>query len=60
MATHSIGQTLQVTEGERRVRSRGKPIVTIRPGDVVHTPGGEWHWHAAAPGHFRGWTKRST
>jgi hypothetical protein len=24
----------------------------IRPGDVVHTPTGEWHWHGAAPDHF--------
>jgi quercetin dioxygenase-like cupin family protein len=49
---HSIGQALYVTEGEGRVQSRGEPVVTIRPGDVVHTPGGEWHWHGAAPDHF--------
>jgi len=49
---HSIGQTLYVTEGEGRVQSRGEPLVTIRPGDVVRTPGGEWHWHGAAPDHF--------
>jgi len=49
---HSIAQTLYVTEGEGRVQSRGEPIVTIRHGDVIHTPGGEWHWHGAAPGHF--------
>jgi quercetin dioxygenase-like cupin family protein len=24
----------------------------LRPGDVVFTPGGEWHWHGAAPDHF--------
>lgn len=49
---HSIGQTLYVTEGEGRVQSRGEPLVAIRPGDVVHTPGGEWHWHGAATDHF--------
>jgi quercetin dioxygenase-like cupin family protein len=50
--SHSIGQTLYVTEGEGRVQSRGDPIVTIRSGDVVFTPGHEWHWHGAAPDHF--------
>jgi quercetin dioxygenase-like cupin family protein len=46
---HEIGQTLYVIEGEGRVQSRGAPVVTIRPGDVVFTPGQEWHWHGAAP-----------
>ncbi len=50
--SHAIGQTLSVTEGEGRVQSRGEPVVTIRPGDVVFTPGHEWHWHGAAPDHF--------
>ena len=50
--SHSIGQTLYVTEGEGRVQSRGGPIVTTRHGDVLYTPGGEWHWHGAAPDHF--------
>jgi quercetin dioxygenase-like cupin family protein len=49
--THEGGQTLYVTEGEGRVQSRGEPIVTIRPGDVVRTPTGEWHWHGAAHDH---------
>ncbi|HEU5002663.1 MAG TPA: cupin domain-containing protein [Actinomycetota bacterium] len=49
---HAIGQSLYVTEGEGRVQSRGGPAATIRPGDVVRTPGGEWHWHGAAPDHF--------
>ena len=46
---HEGDQTLYVTEGEGRVQSRGEPAVTIRVGDVVHTPSGEWHWHGAAP-----------
>ena len=50
--THDDGQTLYVTEGEGRIQSRGEPIVTIRHGDVIHTPSGEWHWHGAAPEHF--------
>ena len=49
---HSIGQTLYVTEGEGRVQARGGPVYTIRPGDIVRTPGGEWHWHGAAPDKF--------
>jgi quercetin dioxygenase-like cupin family protein len=49
---HHLGQTLYVTEGEGRVQARGDAAVTIRPGDVIHTPDGEWHWHGAAPDHF--------
>ncbi|HEX2064214.1 MAG TPA: cupin domain-containing protein [Acidimicrobiales bacterium] len=50
--SHSRGQTLYVTEGEGLVQSRGEPIVTIRPGHIVHTPADEWHWHGATPDHF--------
>jgi len=50
--SHSLGQTLYVTEGEGLVQSRGEPIVPIGPGDVVHTPVDEWHWHGATPEHF--------
>jgi quercetin dioxygenase-like cupin family protein len=50
--SHSLGQSLYVTEGEGRVQSRGEGIVTLRPGDVVMTPAGEWHWHGAAPARF--------
>ena len=49
---HSVSQTLYVTEGEGRAQSRGEPIITIRPGDVVDISGDEWHWHGAAPDHF--------
>ena len=49
---HDGGQTLYVTEGEGRIQTRGEPLATIRPGDVVYTPSGEWHWHGAAPDHF--------
>ena len=50
--SHDGGQTLYVTEGEGRVQSRGGATAVIRPGDVIHTPSGEWHWHGAAPDHF--------
>ena len=50
--SHAVGQTLYVTEGQGLVQSRGGNIAEIRPGDIVHTRGDEWHWHGAAPGHF--------
>jgi len=50
--SHEGGQTLYVTEGEGRVQSRGEGVWAIRPGDIVRTPSGEWHWHGAAPDHF--------
>jgi quercetin dioxygenase-like cupin family protein len=49
---HSVGQSLYVIEGEGRVQARGEPIVKLRPGDTVFAPGGEWHWHGAAPDHL--------
>jgi quercetin dioxygenase-like cupin family protein len=50
--SHDGGQNLYVTDGEGRIQTRGEPVVTIRPGDVVFTPSGEWHWHGAAPDRF--------
>ena len=49
---HSNRQVLYVTEGEGLVQSRGEAVVTIRPGDTVHTPAEEWHWHGATPDRF--------
>ena len=49
---HTLGQTLYVTEGEGFVQSRGGPLIRIRPGDVIHIAGGEWHWHGATPTTF--------
>ncbi|MCC9144460.1 MULTISPECIES: cupin domain-containing protein [unclassified Arthrobacter] len=46
---HAVGQTLHVTEGYGLVQARGGEILTMRPGDTVYTPPGEWHWHGAAP-----------
>jgi len=50
--SHSRGQTLHVTDGEGLVQSRGEPAATIRAGDVVTSPPGEWHWHGATPDRF--------
>jgi quercetin dioxygenase-like cupin family protein len=50
--SHGVGQTLHVTEGEGRVQARGERMVAIRAGDTIFAPGGELHWHGAAPEHF--------
>jgi quercetin dioxygenase-like cupin family protein len=50
--SHAVGQTLYVTEGRGLVQSRGGTVAEIRPGDIISTPPGEWHWHGAAPDHF--------
>ena len=49
--SHSLGQTLHVTEGVGVVATRDKVII-VRPGDTVHTPPGEEHWHGALPDRF--------
>jgi quercetin dioxygenase-like cupin family protein len=50
--SHAVGQTLYVTEGRGLMQARGGEISEIRPGDVITTPSGEWHWHGAAPDHY--------
>ena len=50
--SHAVGQTLYVTEGRGRAQARGGEITEIRPGDIISTPPGEWHWHGAAPDHY--------
>ena len=49
--SHTLGQTLHVTEGRGLVQSRGELIREVNPGDVVYTPDGEEHWHGASPEH---------
>jgi quercetin dioxygenase-like cupin family protein len=50
--SHAVGQTLHVTDGIGLVQARGGEVTVIRPGDTIHTPPGEWHWHGAAPDNF--------
>jgi quercetin dioxygenase-like cupin family protein len=50
--SHTLGQTLHVTEGIGRVQARGEALHEIRAGDTVFAPPGEWHWHGAAPDHY--------
>jgi quercetin dioxygenase-like cupin family protein len=46
---HPEGQFILGLAGRGRVRSRGEAAVPIGPGDVVYTPPGQWHFHAADP-----------
>jgi quercetin dioxygenase-like cupin family protein len=49
---HAVGQTVHVTEGIGRIQASGGDVLETRPGDSIHTPPGEWHWHGAAPERF--------
>jgi quercetin dioxygenase-like cupin family protein len=46
---HPGGQDLYVVTGAGRVQTAAGETVVIGPGDVVHSPPGEVHWHGAAP-----------
>lgn len=50
--SHALGQTLYIVEGVALVQSRGGDVTEAHPGDVIHTPPGEEHWHGAAPDQF--------
>jgi quercetin dioxygenase-like cupin family protein len=50
--SHGLGQTLYIVEGVALIQSRGGRLIEAHPGDVVHTPPGEEHWHGAAPDRF--------
>lgn len=45
---HPGGQFLYGLTGRGRVRSGGGPGHVLEPGDIVHVPAGEWHFHGAA------------
>lgn len=49
---HAVGQALHVTEGLGLVVSRDGQVIVMHPGDTVHTPAGEWHWHGAVSDQF--------
>jgi quercetin dioxygenase-like cupin family protein len=57
--THEGGQLVLVTSGTGIVANRAGEIAVVRAGDVVHTPGGEEHWHGAAPDCFVTYTSVS-
>ncbi|MGO4804696.1 cupin domain-containing protein [Arthrobacter sp. 2MCAF15] len=45
--SHPLGQTLHCTDGTGIVGTRDGTVIVMRPGDTVHTPPGEEHWHGA-------------
>ncbi len=50
--SHAVGQTLHVTDGIGLVGTRDGNVIRIRPGDTIHTPPGEQHWHGATDSNF--------
>jgi quercetin dioxygenase-like cupin family protein len=52
--SHAVGQTLHCTDGVGLVATRDGTVIRLRPGDTVHTPPGEEHWHGATTGNFMG------
>lgn len=46
--SHPDGQLLFVTDGTGRVGTRDGRVADVHPGDLVHAPPGEEHWHGAA------------
>jgi quercetin dioxygenase-like cupin family protein len=50
--SHSLGQTLQVSQGVAWAQSRGGEEVEAHPGQAIYCPSGEEHWHGAAPEWF--------
>lgn len=48
---HPGEQVLIVLDGVGRVGNAAGDEATVYPGDVIHTPAGEKHWHGAAEGH---------
>ncbi len=47
--THPAGQVIYVLEGRALVQVDGGDRVEAGPGDTVHSPAGELHWHGATP-----------
>lgn len=50
--SHAVGQTLHGTDGVGLVGTRDGTVIRMRPGDTVHTPPGEEHWHGACADTF--------
>jgi quercetin dioxygenase-like cupin family protein len=46
---HARGQALHILEGVAIVHSRDGETIIAHPGQTVHTPPGQWHWHGATP-----------
>ena len=48
--SHPAGQVIYVVTGTARIQTEAGEVVEAGPGDAVHAPAGELHWHGAAPG----------
>ena len=49
---HTLGQILHGADGVGIVQGRDGQTFLLHPGETVHTPPGEWHWHGALPDRF--------
>ena len=47
--SHPAGQVIHVVTGTARIQTEAGEVVEAGPGDAVHAPAGELHWHGAAP-----------
>ncbi|RZM11847.1 MAG: cupin domain-containing protein, partial [Pedobacter sp.] len=47
--SHPSGQILIITDGRGYHQIEGKPVETIKKGDVVRCPPNVRHWHGASP-----------
>lgn len=50
--SHSVGQTLHISEGVGLIGTRDGTVVRARAGDTVICPPGEEHWHGATTDTF--------
>lgn len=50
--SHPAGQVLYVTAGTGKVQNELGETAVVGPGDVVHAPAGERHWHGSTPTTF--------
>ncbi|GGT94171.1 MULTISPECIES: (R)-mandelonitrile lyase [Streptomyces] len=50
--SHALGQTLHIVSGISLIGTRDGRIIEAHPGDTIHTPPGEEHWHGATPDRF--------
>ncbi|MGW2288062.1 (R)-mandelonitrile lyase [Streptomyces phaeochromogenes] len=50
--SHAVGQTLHIVSGIALIGTRDGTVIEAHPGDTIHTPPGEEHWHGAARDRF--------
>ena len=48
----AASNALSVKRGPVKLVATRDHVIIVRPGDTVHTPPGEEHWHGALPDHF--------